>query len=426
MIDGLDKCSGDQLQLIELITKLAEDTGNLKLCVASQPWSNFEDAFKSRPSLMLQDITAADIELYVTSKFSASEGFAGLQVRDPLGAKSPLESIPNKAEGVFLWVHLVVRSLLEGLTNGDGLRDLTKRLEELAPKLEDLYVHILENLDENYLDHASQLFQVVRACDDSPNLLRIALADSEDSEMAMRAPVKPMSSRAKSALCKNMKRKLLSRCRGLLDVSSTTLQYTYGDIAHDFRSENEMDVAADAVAMADLEVQYLHRSGRDYIQNPSLWSWLRSANQEPFDPHLSPLKSHLLHFKGLPSDSLTTRVMGFHIWMAIKYAKRSFNIFPKKKLQGRREVARLLDEMDETATVLTSSHEERCGSIFVDRLVTLEGEHWSCFFISKVSDPSFLHVMAVGGVHQYLCTRLRHSNLNNKNNDNNTNRKESD
>ncbi|KAK8134232.1 hypothetical protein PG984_006244 [Apiospora sp. TS-2023a] len=224
-----------------------------------------------------------------------------------------------------------------------------------------LYVHIFENLDENYLDHASQLFQVVRACDDSPTLLRIALADSEDSEMAMRAPVKPMSSRAKSALY----------------VSSTTLQYTGGDIVHDFRSEDEMDVAADAVAMADLEVQYLHRSVRDYIQNSSVWSWLRSANQEPFDPHLSLLKSHLPHLKDLPLDSLTTRVMGFYIWMAIKYAKRSFNIYPKKKQQERREVARLLDEMDETATVLTSSHEEKCGSIFVDR----QGGGWALVIV---------------------------------------------
>ncbi|KAK8134233.1 hypothetical protein PG984_006245 [Apiospora sp. TS-2023a] len=53
MIDSLYECSGDQLQLTELITKLAEDTGNLKLCVASRPWSNFEDVFKGRPSLML-------------------------------------------------------------------------------------------------------------------------------------------------------------------------------------------------------------------------------------------------------------------------------------------------------------------------------------------------------------------------------------
>ena len=67
---------------------------------------------------MLQDLSATDIERYIKSKFTANAGFAEFQVRDPSSARELLVSM--KAEGVFLWMHLVVQSLLEGLTNGDG------------------------------------------------------------------------------------------------------------------------------------------------------------------------------------------------------------------------------------------------------------------------------------------------------------------
>lgn len=57
MIDGLDECSGNQTELIKPVHELAEDIPNLRLCLASYPYNNFEDAFQGRPSLLLQDLT---------------------------------------------------------------------------------------------------------------------------------------------------------------------------------------------------------------------------------------------------------------------------------------------------------------------------------------------------------------------------------
>ncbi|KAI0167621.1 hypothetical protein BJ166DRAFT_238645 [Pestalotiopsis sp. NC0098] len=413
-IDGLDEYSGNQAQLIEFINELAEDAENLKLCVASRPWSNFEDAFKCRPSLMLQDLSAADIEWYIESKFTSSAGFIEFQLRDPLQAKELLKTISKKAEGVFLWVHLVCQSLLEGLTNGDGLRDLTNRLDELPPNLEDLYANILENLDDKYLDHASRLFQIVRACDDSPTLWRIALADLEDGQRAMEAPVQPVSFTEKSAVCKNMKRKLNSRCRGLLDISSPIVRF-HGHRAED-QDPDEPKLTEDIAAvddigesdLASLEVQYLHRSVRDYIQSSEMWSWLLSANEDPFDPHLPLLKSHLLSLKSLQPGALSAQELGFHVWMSIKYAKRSLSRHTKKEQAD--EVVHLLDEMDRSATSLTKSSTSRQFT-FVDRRGTLASDHWSSFFLIRVPEPTFLDVMAICGVHQHLEMRLQSSDM---------------
>ncbi|KAI4866864.1 hypothetical protein F4820DRAFT_446561 [Hypoxylon rubiginosum] len=158
--------------------------GNLKLCIASRPWSRFEDAFEGRPRLMLHDLTQADIDHYIFSKFNANKGFVKLQQREPGYSKELQANISEKAEGVFLWVRLVAQSLLEGLTNGDRIHDLQSRLEELPRNLEDLFENILANLDPRYLEQASELFQIVRSCDDCPTLLCIALADIKHSSRA--------------------------------------------------------------------------------------------------------------------------------------------------------------------------------------------------------------------------------------------------
>jgi Cdc6-like AAA superfamily ATPase len=429
MIDGLDECAEDQTQLIELIEELAQDTSNLKLCVASRPWNNFEDAFKSRPSLRLQDLTSSDIEHYIKSKFTANEGFAEFLVLEPSKANELMDAISIKAEGVFLWVHLVVQSLLEGLTNGDGIRDLRIRLAELPPKLEDLYTKILKSLEDKYLDHASRIFQIVRACDDSPTLKCIALADLEDTTRAMQAPVKPIPEPTLTALCKNMKRKLSSRCGGLLEVSLITrqrvirrrLKYTdswqwqfmldFEDSQTDSSSEDETDGSGCEASIADLEVQFLHRSVRDYILDSEIWSWLVSINAEHFNPHLSLLKANLLLLKGLDPASLSGQEMGFHVWMAIKYAKRSLNAYNEE--DETIEVVSLLDELDRAAIALTSPSIWRV-STFTDRIGALDGYHWSFFFLTHTSNPTFLCLMAVCGIHQYLEFRHQRSESRNK------------
>ncbi|KAI0098837.1 hypothetical protein GGR51DRAFT_537144 [Nemania sp. FL0031] len=388
MIDGLDECSGNQAQLIELITELAEGTENLKLCVASRPWNIFEDAFKDRPSLRVQDLSAPDIKYYIESKFAANQGFAEFREQDPSCAMELLETIAKKAEGVFLWVYLVVQSLLEGLTNGDGPRDLLSRLEELPPNLEQLYAKILGNLGDRYLDHASRLFQLVRACEGPPTLLCIALADLEDGERAIQAPVKPMSDKEKSSILKNMKRKLASRCLGLLEVPSMGID------SHTSGAEDEV-------------IQYLHKSVRDYIQSSDIWSWLVSVTRKPFDPHLLLFKSCLLQLKSYHSDSHRFK-MRTYVLRAILYAKRSLNAHKREKTRHAKKVVHLLDEMDRTITLLYDTYAIRHPSVSTD---LSKGKHWSCIFLSNIPNPSFLHMMVVGGIHQYLEMKLSSSDL---------------
>lgn len=100
-VDGLDEFSGDHNDLIKLIKDLIIENG-VKICVASRPWVVFEDAFKHKPSLRLEDLTYNDIRHFVTSKLSLDAGFNQLRLREPTFANSLIENIVSKSSGVFL------------------------------------------------------------------------------------------------------------------------------------------------------------------------------------------------------------------------------------------------------------------------------------------------------------------------------------
>jgi hypothetical protein len=70
-----------------------------------------------------------------------------------------INGVVVKARGVFLWVKLVVQSLLRGLSDYNRISDLRKRVEYLPEDLEELYDQMLGNSEPFYHEQASYLFQ---------------------------------------------------------------------------------------------------------------------------------------------------------------------------------------------------------------------------------------------------------------------------
>jgi hypothetical protein len=156
-IDGLDEFKGELDALVSLVRRISQYP-NVKICVLSRPWMIFEDNFRAKPQLMLQDLTFADIRKYVEDHLTDSPAFVELRYTDEKYAASLVENVVKKSSGVFLWVVLVVKSLLEGLRDGDHLSDLQRRLDELLKELDDLFRRILHNFDTRYFQDTSILF----------------------------------------------------------------------------------------------------------------------------------------------------------------------------------------------------------------------------------------------------------------------------
>ena len=283
-IDGLDEYEADTVgthaDVVALFKTMVTST-NIKICASSRPWLVFEDAFSSAPSLQIQNLSSNDINRYVEDKVYGNLRMVQLRDADPVNTDFLVEEIVSKASGVFLWVVLVVTSLLDGLTNRDRISDLRRRLELLPADLEDLYKHmLLKHIDPFYHEQSAQIFRIVfgiRTCEYSiskeVNLLMLAFADEEDANLALQAPVSQLSERALAFICSEMRGRLKSRCAGLLEVS--------GDESN----------------VTELEVKFLHRTVYDFLKLPEIESMLAVRSGATFDPYECLLKACVLWLK---------------------------------------------------------------------------------------------------------------------------------
>ena len=158
-IDGLDEFEGHPSTLISLIESLSRNL-NIKVCISSRPWTEFVDAYGSatRRTIKLEDLTKNDIKLYVLDHFNADRRFQ-LNSNDPKYLDL-VDEIARRARGVFLWVFLVVRSLLEGLVYADRISDLRRRLDAFPEDLEGFFQKMLDSVPKIYRAQTSQAFKV--------------------------------------------------------------------------------------------------------------------------------------------------------------------------------------------------------------------------------------------------------------------------
>lgn len=144
-IDGLDEFSGRPKELISLVCELLEIDVRVKVFVASRPWVDLQDAFQSQPSLKLEDLTYKDVKDYDTGRFAGYAAFSNLRRCNLAFANQLVGNIVSKASGVCLWVKLVIDSLLAGISYGDRIEDLQRRLDFLPSDLETLYDRMLKD-----------------------------------------------------------------------------------------------------------------------------------------------------------------------------------------------------------------------------------------------------------------------------------------
>ncbi|KAH7074711.1 hypothetical protein BKA63DRAFT_596298 [Paraphoma chrysanthemicola] len=289
-IDGLDEFDGEPKEIIEIV--LGASHPNVKLCLSSRPWLPFEDALQGRPSLLMEGLTKRDISTFLHGHFTQDDGFLRLQRSEPNAAAELIDNIVKKASGVFLWVHLVVQSLLEGLSNSDHMSDLQDRLNALPGDLEALFHRILERLQPEYFKQACATFRLLRTHrellgDDSPTLLSMYFADDRDTKSS-RNP-NAMTDDDLSNRVETMRRRLNARCKGFIQID----QDVVGFPAH-----------------RDRQVHYLHRTARDFIESENYWpTVLQSTGHSLFKPEEHWANSYLWMHESMsppPSSSLMT------------------------------------------------------------------------------------------------------------------------
>lgn len=259
IIDGLDEYESSKgyhlEELIEVVYTLSKQTW-AKICVSSRPWNIFRDAFGSDENcwLKLEDLTREDIKTYVQDKL-------GLSLSKEESYRQLVRTIVKKAEGVFLWVYLAVRDLLEGIRDGDRPRDLFRKVNGFPPDLEEFLQCILASIDPAHQQEAEKHFQLafhgLGGNDDTyyrlPLLIHTFVGEIEDLETFDHfLATSSWDKEAFEIRLENGRRRLVSRCKGLLETSESVSITGSEDMYTPYRSPT---------------VLFFHRSVVELISN---------------------------------------------------------------------------------------------------------------------------------------------------------------
>ncbi|RYP91376.1 hypothetical protein DL770_002516 [Monosporascus sp. CRB-9-2] len=355
---NLLRLAGPQLRLCFLIDGLDEYEGDPD-DVAHRPWPVFVSLFKDSPGLKLQDLTEDDIRIYVRDKLEADKDMRELVEHEPDGAGWLVQEVTRRASGVFLWVYLVVRSLVRGLRDGDDMACLYRRLCSLPVDIENLYAHILEQIDPEHKKESSMIFQIFRANGNNLDIMTLHGAlRCPDHHHVLQLETYPIGKmmtegyrRQAAWLHDKTVLRLNSRCRGLLEVGHAQDEDTFTlHVGDDMRSTQDSalptlnrphdgqsalpqlsgqplpvaeynrygrtsgqgtgDVSDPTVtapprqnsaAQRPPHIRYLHRTARDYLEQADVWQKLLNQTAGTgFDPFLTLLMAAVVYAKQCP------------------------------------------------------------------------------------------------------------------------------
>ncbi|KAK7946434.1 uncharacterized protein PG986_010755 [Apiospora aurea] len=157
-IDGLDEYEGKETDIISTIAELLASP-DIKICLSSRPWNRFRKAYADCPGLTLDSLTNKDISDYIKSELLSNRSFQRSVEEDPR-CYGIIAQISSQARGVFLWVFLVVRSLLRDIQSQEPFEHLQRRVNELPPSLDEYFRRIFDRIDAIYRQQTARLFLV--------------------------------------------------------------------------------------------------------------------------------------------------------------------------------------------------------------------------------------------------------------------------
>lgn len=253
-IDGLDEYAGDQNEILDLFKTITSNSV-IKAVVSSRPEPAFEEAFRKSPKLRVENLTSGDIKHYIKSKLlSHSRMESEMEGGSKLGARL-IASIASKASGVFLWVFLVVRLLLDRLSKGEYPEALESIIEAYPAELQELYKHMFfERMDKAHRTEAFRLFQAIHRArmveSEIPTALRLSFMDRDQPAASIHSQRKCLTREELLERLLIFESRLKSRCCGLFEI-------------HYYDQE-------DTLYIDEGRVTLLHRTVSDFLNEPSL------------------------------------------------------------------------------------------------------------------------------------------------------------
>lgn len=235
-IDGFDECQGDHREQLDFLTEWIRSSSNRKLsvraCIASRVETEIELRLSNEPTFAIHQFTEFDIWIYVARKLGNAWR---LMAGQPHGTnaeynQSLIDEVVRKAEGVFVWVIIVVSQLVVAIEEDAEINDLYRLLAGLPEGLEPLYTSVIEKIDQKFWAATIDFLSIFQRNLWSRGVVAMTLLKF----VAVEDPMSAISCRAyfeadfvpdKASLlhsqCAQMKRRLQRSCRGLVEIEDT-------------------------------------------------------------------------------------------------------------------------------------------------------------------------------------------------------------
>jgi hypothetical protein len=273
-VDGLDECSGDHRQQLQFLVPWIQSTQGkrltVQLCLSSRPLPEIELRLSSFPECRIHEWTANDISAYVRDKLDLTG--KTLALSDQMLRKHHkgtiveylTDTVIKKAQGVFLWVKLVVHNLIVGIEEGCSDTELKDCLDSLPPELEALYARIFEQIPMDYIDDAMIYFKLALVRH-RLGLLDVHLATQDPEEALARENQASYEEHlAVQTASIRTETRIKSRCRGLLQVKQSETDKTASKY-----TPSKMKDTTPLVSVIGKNMEFLHLSVRDYMASTS-------------------------------------------------------------------------------------------------------------------------------------------------------------
>ncbi|PWY70936.1 hypothetical protein BO70DRAFT_432026 [Aspergillus heteromorphus CBS 117.55] len=333
-IDGLDEFAGDHTGIVSFLEAMASSFPHVKFCLSSRPLPVFRAAFGNNPGLELHDLTRQDMLRYAEDHLHGNASIQTLFAGDPTGASSLIEEVVERADGVFLWVTLVVQSLLRR-RGYQSISQMQEYLLQHPADIDDLFTYFIfeqSTKDQTFL--ISRLFQLLQAREEACHatgqdesvtmrLWELALADQlDEANITIPEDVKQANDNTIAQLCSTTKTHFSADCAGLI-ITNPPSQTTIRTKSSETPSQQ----------LAQSKVSYIHRTVKDYLSLRPIWSRILSLTiGTPFDAHLSLLISHILQLKH-PLDPFHPHRQTDEWWPLIPLAFTHARLSPDPRAQ---------------------------------------------------------------------------------------------
>ena len=256
IIDALDECddlnggTGDFVHFLRTIGSAgSQSTGSGAVCVcfSCRDLPSTVDRFV-KGGFRMEDYNEPDISAYIEDRWTELTSLVGAS--DEM--KQLKKDLIHRADGIFLWAHLALERIQTALDDGSTPAELREIIDDIPDQLGGLYALLLNNINPTYSKEAHMMLAIV-LCAQRPMTVRefryaMALISSESK---FHKDLEVSRNMVKDDTV--MKRRIQSRCGGLLEVK-TVKDAKPGDDD----GENGPQI-----------VQFMHQSVRDYLTGSS-------------------------------------------------------------------------------------------------------------------------------------------------------------